>query len=375
MKRFTRLLGVFACVSGCAQIDMNDDAQDVAESSAELRVTKSDGAVFTIGNELVGNDVLAFARDRHGMLSEPVAYDTRGTGTGDSLGSQGALVLSQDHRFLLAVNAGSNDVSSFAVDGAKLRLVDRVASGGTRPISVTERRGLVYVLNAAEPANTTGFALDRRGHLSPIPRAIRELSGSALGAAQVELSPDAHQLVVSEKAANAIETFSVTALGHLDAPIVNASAGTTPFGFEFTSDGVLIVSEAATASMSSYRVRPRTGLSLLSGVVPDTQAAPCWVAISGDDRYAFTANAGSGSISSYSIDRKGHIELADARAGELEAGGTPLDMTFGKSGRYLYVLDRGNTNVTSFSVERDGMLDLLDAVGELPAFATGLAAY
>jgi 6-phosphogluconolactonase (cycloisomerase 2 family) len=374
MNRITWLAGVLAC-AGCAQLDSAHDTQDVAAASDALRLAQKRGAVFTTGNEVDGNDVVAFPRDRHGMLGAPIAYATGGKGTGDSLASQSALVLTEDHRFLIAVNAGSDDVSSFAVDGAELTRVDRAASRGVRPVSVTARHGLVYVLNAGEPANVSGFALDRRGRLLPLPHATRALTGTGLGAAQVELTPDARTLVVTEKAANAIETFRVGALGRLDAPIVNASAGTTPYGFEFTRDGHLIVSEAASASLSSYAVRPRSGLSLQSGAVPDTQAAPCWVAISGDDRWAFTSNAGSGSISSYEIGRRGTLELADPRAGELEEGGAPLDMALDQNGRFLYVLDRGNAGVTAFDVGRDGELDLLDAAGGLPPFATGLAAY
>jgi 6-phosphogluconolactonase (cycloisomerase 2 family) len=333
------------------------------------------GAVFTESNESAGNRVVAFMRDGDGELTAAGAFATQGLGSGDSLGSQGALALSEDHRFLLVVNAGSNDVSSFAVDGAELTLVDRVASGGTRPISVTTRRGLAYVLNAGTPANVTGFFLSPRGKFQPIAGATRGLSGDAVGPAQVELTPDARALVVTEKATSLIDTFRVSVFGRLDAPTVQASAGTTPFGFEFTRSGDLIVSEAATASMSSYDVSPRSGVDLISGPIPDRQAAPCWVAISHDDRFAYTANAGSASISSYTVDRSGAIALLSARAGELATGAKPLDMALDTRGKYLYALDRGNAAIASFTVQHDGSLDPLDAVDGLSSFTTGLAAY
>jgi 6-phosphogluconolactonase (cycloisomerase 2 family) len=135
------------------------------------------------------------------------------------------------------------------------------------------------------------------------------------------------------------------------------------------------VSEAATASMSSYDVSPRHGVALISGPIPDTQAAPCWVAVSHDDRFAYTANAGSASISSYSVDGSGAIALLDARAGELASGAKPLDMALDARGSYLYALDRGNAAIASFTVEHGGSLEPLDAVDGLPAFATGVAAY
>jgi 6-phosphogluconolactonase (cycloisomerase 2 family) len=331
--------------------------------------------VYTLSNEAEGNRVLAFAAAADGSLVEPVAFATEGAGTGDSLGSQAALVLSEDHRFLLAVNAGSSDISVFAVNGTTLSLRDRVSSGGTRPISITERRGLVYVVNAGGVNNVVGFYLDLRGKLHALPGAVRPLSADSAGPGQIELSPDARQLVVTEKTTSKIDVFDVSAFGRLSQAQVVASAGMTPFGFEFTQRGTLIVSEAASASMSSYERSWRDGLRVISAAVPDTQAAPCWVAVSGDDRYAFTANAGSASISSYDVARSGQISLKQARAAELGSGGRPLDLASGRGGRSLYVLDRGNLRVAAFSLASDGTLRALNTAGTLPPFTTGLAAY
>ena len=208
-----------------------------------------------------------------------------------------------------------------------------------RPISAIERRGLVYVVNAGGTANVAGFYLDARGKLHALNGASRPLSTAAAGPAQIELTPDARALVVTEKTTNKIDVFAVSAFGKLDQPNVVSSAGMTPFGFEFTERGYLIVSEAASASLSSYAESRRAGLDVISAVVPDTQKAPCWVAISADDRYAYTANAGSASISSYEIGRGGQIQLKAARAGELAEGGTPLDLTLGRVGHFLYALD------------------------------------
>ena len=365
------------CCAGCAGADgagVDAEQPQAALAAAQLGFERG-GAVFTQTNEAGANRVLAFARDDSGELAAAQAFATGGKGSGDALGSQGALVLSEHARFLLAVNAGSNDVSSFAVRGAQLELVDRVGSGGMRPISVTERRGLVYVLNAGAPANVTGFFLDARGRLQPIDHAMQPLSADAVAPAQVELSPDSRTLVVTEKDTNLIDTYAVTAFGRIAPPQLNASAGTTPFGFEFTREGDLIVSEAATGSMSSYALHGPADLRLITGPIGDTQVAPCWVAVAHDDRYAYTTNAGSGSISSYSVARSGAIELLDARAGELREGSKPLDMAFDARGRYLYALDAGNSEIASFSAQRDGSLDPLSASEPLPHTAAGLSAY
>ena len=365
---------LLALAGACASADSAPEpSEGVAPAQAELRIARG-GAVFTLSNEAEGNRVLAFARAGDGSLGEQVAYPTGGMGSGDSLGSQAALALSEDHRFLVAVDAGSNELSAFAVDGARLKLRDRVASGGMRPVSVTVRSGLVYVVHAGGSNNVAGFALDGRGRLHALPGANRLLSAESVGPGQIALSPDARELVVTEKGTSKIDMFRVSAFGRLEPAIFADAAGRTPFGFEFTSRGDIVVSEAATTSASSYAV-DRRGVRLITGPISDTQAAPCWVVVARDDRHAYVANAGSASVSTYSIERNGEIALVDARDGELGEGGRPLDMAMDRNGKYLYVLDRGNASIASFDVARDGSLEPSFAAGELTPFASGLAGY
>ena len=67
------------------------------------------------------------------------------------LASAGSVVLSDDGRWLLVVNAGSDEVSLFAVEPDGLRLADRVPSGGSKPTSVAVSGGLVYALFVRVP--------------------------------------------------------------------------------------------------------------------------------------------------------------------------------------------------------------------------------
>ena len=106
------------------------------------------GAVYTLTNSAAGNEVAIFNRAADGTLTAAGSVSTGGLGTGAGLGSQGALTLSRSGRFLFAVDAGSDEISSFRVDGARLTLAGVVPSGGLLPVSVTEHDGLVYVLNA-----------------------------------------------------------------------------------------------------------------------------------------------------------------------------------------------------------------------------------
>jgi len=72
-------------------------------------------AVYTMTNDAAGNSVLAFHRTWDGRLSHDATYAPSGDGSGNGLGNQGALILSQNRRLLFVANAGSNEISIFAV--------------------------------------------------------------------------------------------------------------------------------------------------------------------------------------------------------------------------------------------------------------------
>ena len=337
------------------------------------------GAVFTLSNGSAANEVLSFHRRADGELRFAGRVATGGQGTGAGLGSQGALVLSEDGELLFAVDAGNNEISSFAVEGTSLRQVGRAHSGGTRPISLTVHRNLLYVLNAGGEGNIAGFTVGAKGALTPLPDSSRPLSNNAADPAQIEFTPDGAHLVVTEKANNLIDVYGVNDDGLAGDPTAFASHGQTPFGFAFRRDGLLVVSEAfggteGASALSSYELDDDSALQLNSASVPDQQSAACWVAITGNGRIAFTSNTGSGSISSYRINRCGRMALLDSVAGDTGAGSAPTDMALSRGSRFLYVLDSGTGAISAFRVARDGALEPLTGASGLPTSAVGLAA-
>lgn len=351
---------------------------DHASAQAADRLQHDDragGAVFTLSNEAAGNRIIAFVRGRDGALHEGGVYATGGKGIDASLQSQNALVLTEDRRFLLAVDAGSNEISSFAVHGAALELRSRVSARGTRPVSITEDGGLVYVVNAGAPSNVAGFELDRLGRLRELPGCVRLLSADTAGPGQIQIRPDGRELVVTERLTNVVSSFSIDDRGRLGALKVVASAGTTPFGFAFTRRGTLLVSEAASASLSSYSADRHGNLTVVSSAVGDLERAPCWVTASVDQRFAFVANAGSGSISSYSVERSGAIALRASKGGDAGPGSAPQDLALEPHGDFLYLLDRGNAGIARFDASDPTALLYVDLFGELPPFASGVAVY
>jgi 6-phosphogluconolactonase (cycloisomerase 2 family) len=339
------------------------------------------GAVYVLSNQAAGNAVLAFARAADGTLSGPVAYPTGGTGTGAGLGSQGAVVLSGNGRWLLAVDAGSDEVSVFRVDAMGLTQTDRVASGGDMPISVTVHGAWVYVVNAGGAGNISGFQLSASGDLSSITGSTRPLSGAGTGPAQIEFSPDGRWLVVTEKNTNMIVTYAVSHEGVAGPPQPQPSAGTTPFGFAFAGRNRLIVSEAFggavdASATSSYALKPDGTLETLSASVGTTETAACWTVVSKNGRFAYVTNTGSASVTGYEIGRGGQLHILDADGKTAPTGPTPIDADFSASGRHLYVLTAGNGGISAFDVgaNGNGLAPIAGAAG-LPAGAVGIAAH
>jgi 6-phosphogluconolactonase len=351
------------------------------------------GAVYVLTNQ-VNNEVAVFRRTKKGTakgtLTFADAFPTGGAGdpvpqgtdpATDPLASQGALIMSAGNRFLFAVNAGSNQISVLRIKKKTLTVVDVVDSGGLRPISLALDDHLLYVLNEGGTPNITGFTVGGDGRLTPLAGSTRPLIGGvAADPAQIGFSSDGSLLVVTEKAGNRIDTYTIDDDGLPSTPINNPSNGMTPFGFAFNNAGTLVVSEAfgsaAGASAASSYSAPDSGiLSVVSGSVANSQTASCWVVIPNDGKFAFVSNTGSGTISSYRIGTDVEwLALVDSVAGTTGMGSAPIDMTLSNNSKFLYVLAGGSQSVISFSVNKDGTLTMIDTDGGLPRGAQGIAA-
>ena len=382
----TSLATLMAIVAGACS-DTSTNGITEPRAAPEFSRAESDdegddenrGVVYVSTNSPAGNEVLVFPRARDGSLAAPRAFATGGQGSGGGLGNQDAVVLGHNDRRLFVVNAGSNQVSVFAVRGTGLELLDRVASGGIRPVSVAVHRRLVYVLNAGGTGNIAGFEQDRRGRLHAIPNSARPLSSASAGAAQVTFSPDGGLLVVTEKATNVISTYTVGTDGLATGPNVQPSVGATPFGFAFSRKGTLVVSEAFggapdASALTSYQASPAGALTAISPSVGTTETAACWVVITGDGRFAYTSNTGSGTISGYGLSPTGELTLLNADGVTATTLAGPIDLALTGNDRFLYSLDSGAGTISAFRVEADGGLTPAPGASGLPTGANGLAA-
>jgi len=347
------------------------------------------GAVYVLTNQ-VENTVAVFNRDAHGQLTPAGEFSTGGAGdpvpqgtdpATDPLASQGALILDQGNQFLFAVNAGSNQISVFRVGNTELTLVGVFDSGGVRPISLTLHDDLLYVLNEGGTPDITGFAVANDGTLTPLAGSTQPLIGdTAADPAQVGFSHDGTLLVVTEKAGNRLDTYTIDEDGLPSAPIENASNGMTPFGFAFNNHEDLIVSEAFggtpnQSAASSYSASDDGTLSVISGSVANSQTASCWVATTNNGKTAFVSNTGSSNISSHQIGASdGALTLINAVAADTGANSAPIDIALNNSSHFLLVLLGGSQSVACYHVEHDGTLTLIATEAGLPLGAQGIAA-
>lgn len=393
MKHSQKLIGVAivalsftACQKDVKPLHSNEELsseelanEETAESARHNHSNNGYGGhVYTLSNQASNNKVIVYRRANDGELTFHAAYPTGGKGTGGGLGNQGALILAGDNEdMLLAVNAGSNTISSFKISGNHLSLISTVHSGGLMPISITQHDNLVYVLNAGGNGNISGFRIHNNGRLSPIPYSKRPLSSNTAGAAQISFVNDGKVLVITEKATNKIITYTINHFGIPGAFHSITSSTATPFGFAVRGYGNIIVSEAAGGApgasvLSSYHVNPNGHIRLVEGTVSAGQTAACWVVVTENKKYAYTTNTGSNNISSFRVGFGGGLDILSPIAATTGTG--PVDADLSKNSKYLYVLNSGSSSISAYRVSNTGSLDDVQTVTGLPAGANGLAA-
>jgi 6-phosphogluconolactonase len=344
-------------------------AQDTGEGDKS-------GAVFVMTNSVDKNEIIAFRRNDDGTLQQTRTFGTDGRGSGgnvDPLGSQGSLVLSQDRSHLFAVNAGSGELSVFRVQGDLLSLEAKVISGGSDPVAVTQHADLVYVVNAGGNSNVVGFHW-QYGELTEIPNSTRFLSTSNSVPGSIAFSPDGKFVAVTEKQTSKLDVFRVQADGTLSPAVVTPSAGPGEFAISFAPNGAAMVSETGPAggvdasALSSYALLASGSLSPVTTSVPTLGAATCWQVATPDGRFVYTSNAGTATVSGFSIGANGSLTpLPGTVQGANPSGATNIDVTISSNSKFLYTLNAGNGTIGIFAIHNDGTLTSLGSADGLAA--------
>ena len=332
------------------------------------------GFVYVMTNQPSGNTVIQYQRARNGhltMLDEVATGGLGFAGAVDPLASQDALAANGNGSLLLAVNAGSNELSSLVVNGG-FHMASIVSSGGEFPNSVALHGDLAYVLNAHGTPNISGFTVDMDGMLTAIPGSTVNLPGGASADPHdIRFSPDGSRLLVTEGGTNQIDIFDVGDDGLVTNTTTQPSAGMVPFGFVFTRGQVVVVTEAANASVSTYRLTGDDMLEPISTSVQNGQMATCWIAISRVG-HTFVSNTPSGTLSSDQTAASGVLNLLHPVAAS-DPGSAPIDMALSRDNRSLYVEDSANGRLLIYRV-RGTNLRHGGAVNGLPTSLQGIVA-
>jgi hypothetical protein len=345
------------------------------------------GYTYINGNTATANTIAGFDRHADGSLT-PIAgspFTISGAGLGAGLGSQGAIQATQDGRYLLAVDAGSNQVSVLRITagGVPVQVGQPVSSGGVEPVSVTVSPfGVVYVANkgnAAGGANFSGFRLGFGGTLTPIPDATYAAPAGS-GPADVLFNSIGTSLVGTLVNTSQIESFKVFPDGRLFAapgsPFTGQGLGQIGAEFRPTNPSQLFVTNAhngaGLGTVSAFSDNFFGQLSPIgSSPYADGQTAPCWVEISHNGQYLYAVNTGSGNISSYSINRDGSLTLVGSTA--ITGGGADIDARLSPDGNYLLVDGAGMHFVSVFAVNGGTLTELSSSPTPLPTSVTASA--
>ena len=367
------------------------------------------GAVYVMNNEAGDNIIVKLNRDKDGLLTRAGEYATGGLGSGPAplpvrfggpgpgplpLDSQDSLISARNGKYLIAVNAGSNDISVMAVKKDGLELVSKGRSGGIYPVSIAYHDGLVYVINLGGAPTLddspgiptmTGFRLDEDGKLDPIPGSTRVIGPFGSGPADAVFSPDGRFLVVAVRVTSILAVYPMNEDDLPEEPVLSPSSNSDPFGMEFTRNGVLVVTEGVDqgprnpkpngSTTSSYRVRDDGTLETISAAVPTNQTAACWVRFSRNQKEAYVVNSGSGTISTFTISPRGELTLLLKAAGNAGTFGAPIDEAITPDGKFLYVDSPLLHSLRGFRVEKDGSLTPITHVEGFPVSFSGIVAF
>jgi 6-phosphogluconolactonase (cycloisomerase 2 family) len=296
------------------------------------------------------NAILAYnINPNDGSLSLLGTFPTRGTGgsnfnniePGPSDHAQ-EVVLSNDKRFLFAINGGSNTVAVFRVDGnGRLTHVQGspFPSGGLTPVSVGQAGNKLYVVNANDnnqanvapnntPANYTGFLIKEDGRLEPIPGSTMEIA-SFSNSTQAHISPD-------NKFLFGVDLFAVP----YQPPIVPfiAARGSLLESFQIQEDGTL---KAAPGSPNPPPVGARLVPTVTeSGYLLGVQAHPT-------ERILYTGEVATNRLAVYSYDESGRLSLLT----EVPVPGMAICwFAFDKDVKHLFASDAGTNSIAVFDV-------------------------
>jgi len=355
-----------------------------------------EGAVYTMTNDLVDNEIAAFGINPGGALALIGYFRTGGLGSTEFDGGEGLdplisadSIITTEEGCLVCVNAGSDTITSFRIEeDFSLTKVSSINSGGVGPNSLAYSNGRVFVSNIdrdgfalgdpqtprGEPndeGNITGFTINENGILLPIAGSTINLDNRP---ANVGFSADGSNLIVT----------SITA-GSAALPGPNAANSVSVYRISIAGENLGMVGSATGTVVDNAE-----GRNLASAIDFDTTIIDGREIVVVTEAREFNAAGAppalpalqAGSVSVYELLSNGTlVDIAnDVALGD--PNGSPFDpanqlttcwIDFGIDGRTFYVSNAINASVSSFRLESDGTPVLLEqtAAAGVSGFATG----
>jgi hypothetical protein len=382
------------------------------------------GHLYMQTNE-VRNGIIHYFRAPDGKITEVERCPTGGAGAGtfnyrnEPLGllTEGALsvLLTPDRRFLFAVNAGDNSVSSFGVgEDGKLTLLDAKRtgnivtgrSGTAKSLAYAPTSRTLYVLHSLGPDHIRLMSVDHEGGLTVRPERYSAttpdkpgrvptmavvspdeqflLVGSTLdelpsanpdGSAIVWVQRNGrpHKITSNAPDPDGLAIFPVSELGSLGDPLFQDGGGGSPWCPLFlnhrpnqfvigyaTADGVSLATLDADGRVSTGPVVPAD-----TSIGRPTEL--CWMAITPDDRLVFATMTGYGYITSWRLEGNVLSIAKDPACPTVPGDGTfrglggivgssPNDMWLTPDGEYLYQIYPNASKLVGYAVQPDGSL-------------------
>jgi hypothetical protein len=406
---------------------MPKDKKEMPRENSEIvnRRASNGGYLYMQTNE-THNAVVHYRRSASGALTEIERVSTGGSGSGEftyrsqpiGILTEGAqsVLLTSDRRFLFAVNAGDNSVSSFGVgEDGKLTLLNAkrtgniVAgrSGTAKSLAFGPSSGTLYVLHSFGPDHLRLMSVDDEGRLTVRPErySVAPQDKPDRLPTMVVLSPDEKFLLVGSTldelpAANpdgsaivwvqrngrphkissntpdpdGLAIFPVDELGALGDPLFQDAGGGSPWCPLFlnrcsnqfvlghaTADGVSLATLESGGKVSTGPVVPAdTSIGRPSEL--------CWMQITPDDRLVFGTMTGYGYITSWRLDGNVLSIAKDPACPKVPGDGTfrglggivgscPNDMWLTPDGAYLYQIYPNASKLVGYAVQPDGSLE------------------
>jgi 6-phosphogluconolactonase (cycloisomerase 2 family) len=217
---------------------------------------------------------------------------------------------------------------------------------------------LLYVVNAHEAGAITGYQITD-GQFCPIQDSTRSLEltpvtgpGQFLNTpGQIGFTPDGQQLIITTKRnGSLIDVFAMDTDGRpSDTFVANPAGVPIPFGFTFDDYNHLVVTDAATSTLSTYTVHPDGHIKPIASQL-DGGSAMCWVAHTAGNFYV--TDNGSRTVTGYRIDQAG----TPAVFTQVETRDGPIDLVGTQDGNFLYVEVGTVGGIDGFRVKPDGTL-------------------